>query len=157
MVIDVGGCVGTVGTGWIANVVITVVLPSANVCVIVTDEEDMLKPGVLVLITLDEAVVLPTRGKVVLFTLVGTGLKDVLSTLVIDGLKVAINGLKVVVSTLVTSAGVSAVVSTLVLSKGAGFFHVLDLLDSVDSLAHGCEPVSVVVMESLVLLLVVSI
>lgn len=145
--------VGTVGTGSSTLVVSVVLLPSANVCVIVTGDGDMLKPGVFVSIE-DEGVV--------------GGL---------DSPPPPLASAKEVVSTLegpvtVMSAGFTLGEEVVVVLKGAGGVKiVIDVVaERVDgvlvselavvvlvsglavevlvTLTPGCEPVNVVVIDA---------
>lgn len=118
---SIGGTVGTVGTGSITSVVITVVLPSANVCVSVTGEGDMLNPGVFVSTVVVEEVVLLAR------------------------LNVVGEALMLLVDPPVLLTELNVVLLTLVMAVGAEVCVVSEMLTA------GCEPVSVVVMDGLVL------
>lgn len=98
-----GGADGTVGTGS-SNVVVSVILlPSAKVCVTVTGDGDMLKPGVLVLIVLDSLGLLLATAKEVVSTIVGP-------------VGVAFAALKAVVDVLNGAGGVKSDGSGIVLS-----------------------------------------
>lgn len=84
--------VGTVGTGSNTLVVSVVLLPSANVCVTVTGDGDMLNPGVLVSIVVDGLGLPLARANEVVSTLVGpVGVTSAALTIVDDEVMV-LNG-----------------------------------------------------------------